>query len=106
MSGPDHRASVNPKGLKALITAIRDVESALGKGMKLISDEECDIKILTRKSLVASADIPSGANLTEKMIGIKRPGTGLAPKYLDKIVGRKSSRRIKKNELFNWDMLE
>lgn len=106
MSGPDHRASINPKGLKALITAIRDVESALGKGMKLISDEECDIKILTRKSLVASADIPSGEILTEKMIGIKRPGSGLAPKYLHKIVGRKSNRRIKKNELFNWDMLE
>jgi N,N'-diacetyllegionaminate synthase len=106
MSGPDHQASVDPKGLKKLIRAIRNVESALGNGMKKISREEDEIKAITRKSLVAAMNIPAGAIITDTMIDLKRPGSGLAPKYKIKIIGRKSNRPIKKNELFAWDMME
>ena len=106
MSGPDHQASIDPKGLKKLIMAIRNVESALGNGMKKISREECEIKAITRKSLVAAMDIPAGAIITDTMIDLKRPGSGLAPKYKDMVIGKKSNRPIKKNELFDWDMME
>lgn len=106
MSGPDHQASLDPKGLKKLVMAIREVESALGNGTKKISKEESEIKAITRKSLVASIDIPAGNIITESMIDLKRPGTGLAPKNKDKIIGKKSNRSIKKNELFDWDMME
>ena len=106
MSGPDHQASINPKGLKKVVMAIREVESALGNGIKKISREECEIKAITRKSLVAAMDIPAGSIITDTMIDLKRPGTGLAPKYKDKIIGKKSNRSIKKNELFDWDMME
>ena len=106
MSGPDHQASIDPKGLKKLVIAIREVESALGNGMKKISKEESEIKSITRKSLVAAIDIPAGTSISESMIDLKRPGTGLAPKNKDMIIGKKSNRSIKKNELFDWDMLE
>jgi N-acetylneuraminate synthase/N,N'-diacetyllegionaminate synthase len=106
MSGPDHKASIDPKGLKKLVMAIREIESALGNGMKKISKEEREIKAITRKSLVAAIDISAGTIITEIMIDLKRPGTGLAPKYKDKIIGKKSNRSIKKNELFDWDMME
>jgi len=106
MSGPDHQASIDPKGLKKLVMAIRGIESALGNGMKKISKEESEIKAITRKSLVAAIDISAGTIITEIMIDLKRPGTGLAPKYKDKIIGKKSNRSIKKNELFDWDRME
>jgi sialic acid synthase SpsE len=74
--------------------------------MKKISREESEIKAITRKSLVAAMDIPAGAIITDTMIDLKRPGSGLAPKNKDKVIGRISNRLIKKNELFDWDMME
>ncbi len=67
MSGPDHLASIDPKGLKKLVMAIREVESALGNGTKKISNEESEIKAITRKSSAASIEIPAGTIITEKV---------------------------------------
>ncbi len=106
LPGPDHRASLEPDELVALIAAIRDVEVALGDGIKQISEAEFTIRNVARKSIVAVVDIPAGNTITPSMIGIKRPGTGIEPKYFDKINGKKARITIRKDEPLSWDMVE
>lgn len=101
LPGPDHRASLAPKELKQMVAAIRDVERAMGNGIKWLTAEEGKNKKAVRRSLVARADIPKGAVITGEMLAIKRPGTGLEPKFLNLVVGRKAKGNIKSGEVIN-----
>ncbi len=107
MAGPDHRASLSPSELKEMVKAIRSgkkieiPELVLGSSVKKPTAKELQSAKVARKSLVANIDIPKGVAITSKMIAIKRPGTGIAPKYLDKIIGKVVKREILRDSLIS-----
>ena len=99
MVGPDHKASLEPEELKAMVKAIRNIEKALGNGIKTPSESEFKNKSITRKSIVANQDIKKGEIFTEQNLGIKRPGIGISPMGWDEVVGRKANRDYKEEEM-------
>jgi len=105
LPGPDHKASLEPEELKEMAKAIREVEKALGNGIKKPTKEEEEIKKVARRSIVAKVDISKGAIITEDMLDVKRPGTGIEPKYLKFIIGRKTKEDIKKDEIISLKMI-
>ena len=105
LPGPDHEASVEPAELGALVAGIRIVESALGNGRKEPAPSEAGTAAVARKSLVASQSIPAGTMLTEDMIAVKRPGTGLLPSLRGELVGRRTVQDIAEGALFSLDMV-
>lgn len=94
LPGPDHKASLEPRELKAMVAAIRNVELALGDGVKRPSLSEAKNKPIARKSIVAGTLIRAGDILTEKNLTIKRPGTGISPMRWDEILGKKAHRNF------------
>jgi len=92
--GPDHHASLEPDELAALVRGIRLVESALGHGRKEPAPSEADTAAAARRSLVAARDIPRGSRITEDLIAVKRPGTGLSPTMLSHVLGRRALQDI------------
>ncbi|MDP3703765.1 MAG: N-acetylneuraminate synthase [Candidatus Omnitrophota bacterium] len=106
MPGPDHRASAEPQELARLVESIRTVEVALGDGRKQPTFGEADTAAAARKSLVAALDIAAGTRLTERLIAIKRPGTGLSPAARPQLVGRTAKTDIAAGTVLTWGMLE
>lgn len=92
LPGPDHKASLDPMELTAFVRAIRNVEQALGTGEKVPFQSERDVARVARKSVVTLCPIAKGEIFTEKNLGAKRPGTGLAPKNIDRILGRRATK--------------
>ena len=92
MEGPDHKASLEPNELKSMVDSIRNVEIALGNGIKNLTESEKKNVKIARKSIICSSDIKKGDTFTEDNLTIKRPGTGLSPKIWDKILGKKAKR--------------
>ncbi len=88
MEGPDHRASLEPDELKAMVTAIRNVEQAMGDGLKRPSPSETSNKPIARKSIVAAKGIRKGDIFTEDNLTIKRPGKGISPMRWDELLGQ------------------
>lgn len=105
MEGSDHRASLEPDELRAMVKAIRNIEKALGDGVKRPSPSEIKNKAVVRKSIVAAEDISKGITLTSGMLSIKRPGTGISPEYLNEILGRRVKNNIEEDEVLTWDSL-
>jgi N,N'-diacetyllegionaminate synthase len=103
LPGPDHRASLEPGELKEMVAAIRDIEKALGDGIKRTTAEEADTKKAARRSLVTAKDIPAGTVITGDMLDIKRPGTGLEPKFIIDIIGKKAVKALKSGEIITLD---
>jgi len=101
MEGPDHAVSADPEDLKNLIFGIREIEKALGTGVKAPSKDEVVIIKSFRRSIVANIDIKKGEIIASEMLSAKRPGTGLSPKYFDFVIGKQSRRDIKEDELIN-----
>ena len=99
LPGPDHQASLEPHELKAMIDAIRNVELALGDGIKRPSPSELKNKSIARKSLVASRAIRAGEFFSADNITAKRPGTGISPMRWDEMIGRPASRDFAADEL-------
>ncbi|MFT5702467.1 MAG: N,N'-diacetyllegionaminate synthase [Desulforhopalus sp.] len=87
LPGPDHKASLDPEELKNMVRAIRNIEIALGNGVKSISPSEHNNITIARKSIVAKVPIKKGEVLTEEKITTKRPGTGICPMQWDEILG-------------------
>ena len=87
MEGPDHKASLEPDELKAMVSAIRNIEQALGSGHKTISESERKNIEIARKSIVASCPIQAGELLTEDNLTVKRPGNGISPMRWNEVVG-------------------
>lgn len=102
MTGPDHKASLEPHELKALVKAIRNIEKALGDGIKEPTKNEEEIKRVVRKSIVVKNDISKGTRLTKDMLDIKRPGIGIEPRFLNRVIGKTSRRAIKKDSLIKF----
>lgn len=105
LPGPDHRASLEPDELKGMVRAIREVEKALGDGVKKPTEDEKRIKKVVRRSIVAKVEIPKGTVITEDMLDLKRPGTGIEPKHLNKVIGKIAKKNIKLDELIALDKL-
>jgi N,N'-diacetyllegionaminate synthase len=99
MKGPDHKASLDPRGLKEMVNAIRNVEKALGNGIKKPADSENETRMVVRRSLVAARSIKAGEIINTNDIAIKRPGTGLAPEAMRRIVNRQALIDIEKDSM-------
>ena len=105
LPGPDHKASIEPKELRDMISAIHEVEIAMGNGIKKPTDEEIKISKIARRSIVSKTVIPEGTVITEDMLEVKRPGTGIPSKDLKKIVGRTAKENIKKDSVLRWNQI-
>lgn len=90
MEGPDHKASLEPDELKAMVSAIRNIEQALGSGHKTISESERKNIEIARKSIVAARPIEAGELLTEENLTVKRPGNGISPMRWNEVVGTRA----------------
>jgi N,N'-diacetyllegionaminate synthase len=101
LSGPDHAASLEPDELKAMVAAIRNIELALGDGIKRASPSEAKNMPIARKSLVASRPIRAGEAFTAENITAKRPGTGVSPMRWDEVIGRMATRDYAPDELIS-----
>ena len=100
LPGPDHRASLEPEELKAMVQAIRNIELALsGDGLKRPSPSESKNIEIARKSLVALVSIKAGEPFTEANLGVKRPGSGISPMRWDEFIGRPANRDYQADEL-------
>jgi len=97
--GPDHQASLEPAELKAMVTAIRNIEIALGDGIKRLTPSEARNKPVARKSLVASQAISIGEIFTAENLTTKRPGTGISPMRWDEFVGQTAQKDYHEDEL-------
>ena len=99
MEGPDHKASLEPDALKAMISAIRNIEQALGTGHKRISESERKNMEAARKSIVAACPIKKGELFTEENLTIKRPGNGISPMRWDEVIGLTAKRDFLEDQL-------
>ena len=106
MPGPDHKASLEPGELSAMVNGIRKIEKALGNGIKKPAKRETDTIKVSRKSIVAKMDITKEEILTADHLTIKRPGTGIKPGYFDSIVGKKARRDIAADAVLFWEDIE
>ncbi len=97
--GPDHKASLEPHEFKSMVTSIRNIEQALGDGIKRPSSSEKKNKYVTRKSLVASKHISEGEHFTMDNVTTKRAGKGISPMHFDEVVGRSAPRSFSPDEL-------
>ena len=99
MDGPDHKASLEPDELKAMVSAIRNIEKAMGSGIKKPSKSELPNMKIVRKSIVAATNIAKGDLFTEDNLTIKRPGNGICPMRWDEILGTVAFKQYKKDGL-------
>lgn len=105
LPGPDHKISADPIQFRNLIKTIRNVERMLGDGIKKCQPTEKKDKSYVRRSITAKMDIEKGSEITEQMIDLKRPATGIEPRYFNKVVGRKTKRRIPTDKPLKWEYL-
>ncbi len=99
MDGPDHKASLEPGELKAMVSAIRNIEEALGTAEKKVSASESKNKAIARKSIVAARSIQKGEILTEDNLTVKRPGNGINPMHWEEVIGQQAVRDFQEEEL-------
>lgn len=98
LPGPDHKASLEPNELAAMVRAIRNIERAMGDGIKQPGPSEFRNRIAARKSIVAARPIREGEVFADENLALKRPGTGLSPMRWDEVIGRAASRCYRFNE--------
>jgi sialic acid synthase SpsE len=105
--GPDHPFAIEPDDLQRLVAQVRDVEAALGDGVKRgpTELEAAEMYTKARRSVVAACDIPAGTEITREMLTIKRPGFGIKPKFIDAVVGRVARIDIEADDIVTWEMV-
>jgi len=100
MEGPDHKASMEPDELKAMVSAIRNIEKAVGgDGTKHVSESEKKNIAIARKSIVAACDIKAGEVFTEQNLTVKRPGSGISPMRWEEVLGQKAKKDFNEDDL-------
>ncbi len=106
MEGPDHIASLEPNSLTDMVKAIRNIDIALGNGIKLPSASETKNIAIARKSIVAAQDLKVGDVITEENITVKRPGSGISPLKWDELIGKKIKKNLEADELLEMGHIE
>lgn len=106
LDAPDAFFSADPSEMKALVQAIRELESALGDGIKRPAATEWNMRSETRKSLIARKEIPAGEIITNDMIIVKRPGYGIPPAQAHLVIGRRAKTTIGEDRVVTWDHIE
>lgn len=104
--GPDHAASIEPDELDDLVKFVREVEIGLGSSRRTFGEKEIGQRLVHRRSIVAAEDIKAGTLISESIIDIKRPGTGIKPKNYDRLLGAKTKIDIEKDSVIDWSMIE
>ena len=100
LPGPDHKASLEPDELKAMVSAIRNIEKAIGgSGLKEVSISEAKNKPIVRKSIVAAKKIVKGESFTVENLTVKRPGTGISPMQWDEVIGKTAKKDFEEDDL-------
>ena len=102
MKGPDQNFSADPNQFTLLVKRIREIEKILGDGKKRPQPSELDNRVNARRSLIANIFIKKGVQITKKMVGVKRPATGIPPSFIEKIIGKKARKNIKKDNPIKW----
>jgi len=105
MSGPDHSFSIDPNGLKSLISQIHEIDQMKGDGIKIPQFSEIKNRLTIRKSITAKRDLQQGEKIQEGDISIKRPADGIEPKYLTMILGKTVNTNIKKDSPIFWSSI-
>ena len=103
MKGPDHNFAIEPDELKQMVRNIRDVEKAMGTGVKEISKKEKEMYEKGRRSIIAAQDISKDTKITRNMLIVKRPGYGIKPKFIDIVVGKKVKKDISEDQWITWE---
>lgn len=106
LTGPDHKSSLEPAQFRSLVEGVRVVEKALGSAVKEPTPSEQELRIVARRSVVASVDIAKGTVIRASMVTSKRPATGIPPSDIGRVIGMQAKRNIEKDEPLTWDMLE
>lgn len=106
LPGPDHGASLAPDELRAMIASIRDIELALGDGVKAPTASELPVRALVRRSVTAIRDIGKGASIGPDDVALMRPGTGIPPAELPQVYGRNTARAVVAGETIAWSDIE
>lgn len=106
LPGPDHGASLDPEELGGMVRAIREIEVAMGDGVKAPTASELPVRQLVRRSVTAARDIAAGGTLAAADLILLRPGDGIAPADIDAVPGRRAARDIKAGETIGWSDLE
>jgi len=101
LPGPDHAASLEPEELKAMVLAIRNIEQAMGDGVKRVSPSEAKNRPIARKSIVAAKPISIGEPFTLQNVTVKRPGTGISPMRWDEVIGTAAPRDFEPDEFIS-----
>ena len=105
LPGPDHKLSLDPAKFAAMVSDIRAVEQAFGDGVKVPRESELEAIRSARRSITARMDIPAGAIITPDMLKISRPGTGIEPKSLDLVIGKKAKEQIQEDDALTWSKI-
>jgi N,N'-diacetyllegionaminate synthase len=98
--------SLDPAGLRQYISAVREVEHALGSGQLGMSALEADVRAVARKSVVAACDLTTGTVLRPEMLAVKRPAGGIEPDQLDAVIGRQVASNVAQDTILTWDMIQ
>lgn len=106
LPGPDQAASLESYELKEMVTGIRMIEKALGSAIKAPVKSEIEVREVARKSIVARINISKGSEITKNLIAFKRPGNGIAPKEVNKVLGKIAKNDIYAEELITFENLE
>ncbi len=107
MPGPDHPFAIEPEELRELVAGIRAIEQALGNGRLEgpSAAEEQEMYRLARRSVIAARDIPAGTRIEREQLVVKRPGYGIAPKDIERVIGRVARVNIEADEVLTWEMV-
>lgn len=103
MKGPDHKSSLEPGELKAMVSAIRNIELAKGNGFKTPSPSEIKNLKFARKSIHLARDVSENHKVTESDLIMKRPGDGISPMQLDLVIGKKIIKNLKADHQLTWE---
>jgi N,N'-diacetyllegionaminate synthase len=103
LPGPDHKASLEPDALKAMVSQIREVEAALGSTEKSPTSSELPVRELVRRSVTLACDVTEGQLLSKENLTLLRPGNGIAPKALPQVIGLRARRDMPAGHTLSWD---
>ncbi len=105
-AGPDHAMSLEPDPLMEYVAAVRAAETAMGDGHVGLTGLEREVRLVAGKSVVAACGIPAGARLQRDMLAVRRPGTGISPVELAKLLNRRAAVEIPSDTILTWDMVQ